>query len=831
MAGIGWHCSERVHLPEERFPGKAKGEMPMDPNSASKPQSCRSHKKLGRSSIMRILARNLIVPVAALTTLLIPLCQGQTNVWTGSWSLGAPSSGQNVEIQADLAWASLGGITSFGNWTHTSGTFTWQGTAGLSMNDVILNGGAWTHQANSTTLNGKQHWINLSANSFTLNAPASIDATGRGYAAGEGPGAAAIDGYGSSAGHGGDGAQGYWGTPGNAYGSITAPDTLGSGASWAGGGAVRLTVSNAVQIDGAIRVDAFDNDAAHGGSGASIGGGGTLSANGSGDNHGRPGQGAGGRIALVQTAGDASYADLTAGGLTIEAFSGDSNICTGGAGTIYVEKAADTDGQGELVVDNGTPALGFYQLASVRGTPVSGTFSQLTVQNMGVATVNAGDTLTLPVDVVSDADDLRGGIALRGGTLTMTSGTLTIDDWTLYADAGGTQTFTGDIVVADGGRIAHTDNGPSPNTQYVPSVPHSVYRMDLTVNGNVLIQSGGAIDATRRGFGGYNSLLLGPGYSTGANGYGSGASYGGSGGQGYAGAVGPSYGSILAPALPASAAELGVIDQSGGGAIRLTVNGALTVNGGIYADTDAVGGDGTRIPGASGGSVFITADSVDGTGGAISANGDGGTHGYSGQGGGGRIAIVLTGSDTVGAGVTLAAYGGASNARVGAAGTIYIEGQGDGPGGGVITVDNNGKVNTGSPTQPFTLLPPSYDGTQSSYPFPEYGYSDDLSAATLILEDAARVALTGDLAVAAAVLGTGTLLDLAGYTLTVFSFTDPDGDAWTEGGTYGDNLSGWFDGVSFSGGSIVILTAIPEPASAALLAAAGLLSLRRRRGA
>src|SRR6185369_745623 len=76
--------------------------------------------------------------------------------------------------------------------------------------------------------------------------------------------------------------------------------------------------------------------------------------------------------------------------------------------------------------------------------------------------------------------------------------------------------------------------------------------------------------------------------------------------------------------------------SQGGGAIRLKVNGTLTINGvvtanGADASTDGAGG-------GSGGSIWVTAQALSGNG-FFTANGGIGELNEGGGGGGGRIAI------------------------------------------------------------------------------------------------------------------------------------------------------------------------------------------------
>jgi len=74
----------------------------------------------------------------------------------------------------------------------------------------------------------------------------------------------------------------------------------------------------------------------------------------------------------------------------------------------------------------------------------------------------------------------------------------------------------------------------------------------------------------------------------------------------------------------------------GGGAIRFTVGGSLTVNGRISAGGDAALQDDGG--GGSGGSIWLTAGALAGNG-AIAADGGAGQLYDGGGGGGGRVAI------------------------------------------------------------------------------------------------------------------------------------------------------------------------------------------------
>ena len=118
-----------------------------------------------------------------------------------------------------------------------------------------------------------------------------------------------------------------------------------------------------------------------------------------------------------------------------------------------------------------------------------------------------------------------------------------------------------------------------------------------------------------------------------------GASYGGAGFNGAA-----TYGSPMAPTDLGSG---GGYSANGGGAIQLTVDGLLQVDGHVGADAPF---DASGLGAGSGGSLYVVAQALAG-GGAITARGGSSystTHVYGAGGGGGRIALYFQTNDFTG---------------------------------------------------------------------------------------------------------------------------------------------------------------------------------------
>ena len=273
--------------------------------------------------------------------------------------------------------------------TLTGGASVADVTALSQIGNLIIGSNAWIVITNSATLN--------IAGDATIEQGGRIIADGLGYPGGQGQGSGRNS-YPSNLGSGGGGYGGmgaptgdqtgkYYG--GRAYGSLTNPTDLGSGggaypslvAGGAGGGAIRLNVAGALQLNGTISANGIDGatDGSGGGSGGSVwvsarelSGAGTLSANG-GMGKGTGGGGGGGRIAVY------CFTNQFAG--SIRAFGGGGER-TGGAGTIYLRHLNQTLAD-EVWVDNGGQEGAESPLDRMMANP------DLTVRGAAIAAVSS----------------------------------------------------------------------------------------------------------------------------------------------------------------------------------------------------------------------------------------------------------------------------------------------------------------------------------------------------------------------------------------------------------------------------------------------------------
>lgn len=277
-----------------------------------------------------------------------------------------------------------------------------------------------------------------------IEAGATVQLGGRGYSPNLGPGTGFSSGtVGSGAGHGGYGGSGISGATvspgGNTYDSISGPTMVGSGGrsigifpGGAGGGAVRLTVTGKLRLDGQIITDgtAASGNASGGASGGSVwlvlgdfAGSGLISADGG--NGGLPygGGGGGGRIAVIA-------AKSTFNG-TLSAVGGIGAV-SGGAGTIFTKLA--TSPYADLIVDNGgwtgtnTPSdLSLLQNLFISG----GAICRPTVSSLTLGSVQVGTDSTWLL-----------GSGSSGGNVTVASNLIVAAGGAISGDGlgfGGTQ--------------------------------------------------------------------------------------------------------------------------------------------------------------------------------------------------------------------------------------------------------------------------------------------------------------------------------------------------------------------------------------------------------
>jgi hypothetical protein len=339
---------------------------------------------------------------------------------------------------------------------------------------------------------------------------------------------------------------------------------------------------------------------------------GSISANGTDGTSSGAGGGSGGSLWLD--------VGTFSGSGTIYAVGGDGEFFGGGgggAGGRILVSCRSNQFAGNISANGGEGFL----LAGGAGTILLGTNSGgiLILDNAG----NPGTNTPLP--------------SLSGGTLSVANG----------AVANSTLVNVQNLSIGNGGELIANPNA----------------LLYITVSGNAAVDSGGAIVAA------HNAAGPGAG-SVDFVGDGSGGGYGGVGGVSAGGAPGGLvYGSSNQPVNFGSPGGIFPDVQGfsqGGGSVRLTVNGALTLNGTIAANGMDAFVDGSG--GGAGGSIWITTQGLYGSG-SITADGGAGESSEGGGGGGGRIAIYAS-SNFFGGG-TVTATGGAAGFAPGQDGTIY----------------------------------------------------------------------------------------------------------------------------------------------------------------
>ncbi len=479
-------------------------------------------------------------------------------------------------------------------------------SSSVSFANLLMSSNAWlTAYRYSYGSPANTVYFSFSGNA-TIQAGSGILTDAAGYSGGQGSGAGQYyynnNTYlGGGAGHGGHGASsfGNYAAGGNTYDYPTSPTGYGSGGGnyspysfgGSGGGAIQLTVTGTLQMDGTISANGGNGFGSGGGGGAggsiwlavgTLSGSGSITANG-GSGADSVGGGGGGGIVYVSCNNNFFTGNASAYG------GGGANW--GGAGTVLIKPYGQN---GQFILDNGGH---------------SGT-------NTPLQSANSAD-LTLR----------NGAVGLISGPLTFGNLLVSSNAWLLMTNSGYTVTLLSATIQAGGGIIAdsfgYAGGQGSGAGQYYYNSPYP---------------GGGA------GHGGY-----------GANGTGNSALGGntydsitspispGSGGGAYSSSVGGAGGGAIWLSMKGTLQVAGVISANGGngsgsgggggsgGSIWLAAgtlsgSGSITANGGNGAA--AIGG------GGGGGRIYIPC-SVNTFTGTISAYGGGGAN----WGGAGTVLI------------------------------------------------------------------------------------------------------------------------------------------------------------------------------------------------
>ncbi|HOZ56338.1 MAG TPA: hypothetical protein PLH29_03880, partial [bacterium] len=496
-----------------------------------------------------------------------------------------------------------------------------------------------------------------------------------------------------------------------------------------GGGVIKIIVGATSTIYGVINANggtggvSYSNDGGSGGGGSggsiwidtdAIAGNGIISANGGAGGRanggGAGGGGAGGRIAIYATS--TSNFDFNSS-ITVTGGSPGSNYGTaysGGSGSkIFVKKNGGSSFNDLYVYNAGSPVIfssdttyrnifaynsagiicnSALTLSGTYGGDGTGSSTILGLATFGSGAIIASGTMNVLGTTTFGTNFTVGGY---GGTTYFNLGASSTNATSLTINSGGyfeyqnlsstSPASLSGLTINSGGTLRHKANT-------------SVYTNALNLNifGNATINNGGSINISGKGYAG-NVTATGsaPALTGGGGSYygiaGGGGAYGGAGGQGRNNTTistsSNPYGSSTAPTdLGASGGAGGSIyaGGAGGGAVKLNVTGTLRVAYGasINANGSNGVGSGNYDPGGgAGGSVWLIANAITGSG-AITANGgngyfNGATY-YGGGGGGGRIAISVAQDEFEGIISSAAGIGytaGAEGSEVGLASKLY----------------------------------------------------------------------------------------------------------------------------------------------------------------
>ncbi len=542
-----------------------------------------------------------------------------------TYTTGAFSGLMSAYGGGGYAWGGAGTIYTRGNnrsWGqvladnggHVGANTSWSSPVTI---DLTVMGGAVVTPPSPQTfgnlLVASNGWLSLSTQTLTVTSNATVLAGGgiiadsTGYTGGQGPGAGkyaynSSGNVGAGGGYGGFGAASGGAMP--AYGGSTYGSATAPVDRGSGGGGNPTSYSGAAG-GGAIRLIVTGALLVNG----------RISANG-GDGNGQGfGGGSGGSVWLT--------AGTLAGAGTISANGGAGNELGsgGGGGRVALQYAVNAfEGPISACGGGGHATGGAGTIYTKANTQAMG---QMVVDNGGRNGTNTPIAFLAPFD-----------LTIKGGAVAYPSGSSLLLS-NLWISSSGTFTCL--------------------STQT---------NLDLSVLRNATIDAGGVMAVDGKGY----PIASGLGAGLSSNSIGSGAGYGGDGGASSLSLGGVTYGSAQQPVDRGSGGGRGwqatTGGAEGGGAIRVTVGGVLTVNGRLSAGGNAALQDDGG--GGSGGSILLAAGALAGNG-AIAADGGAGELYDGGGGGGGRIAIYTP--VNVFAGLVSAAGG--SGLSPGQNGSIY----------------------------------------------------------------------------------------------------------------------------------------------------------------
>lgn len=429
--------------------------------------------------------------------------------------------------------------------------------------------------------------VKIVARNVIVESGAAISANYQGHQT-NGPGSPTVIQTGASY-----GGQGNWGGVAT-YGSATLPLDLGSGGGicctsyTGGGGAIRLVIAETLLNAGVISADGGSSSS--GGSiyitAHAVDGSGTIHANGgnyavSAIYHG---QGGGGRIAV--------YTETSSFSGTISALGGCGSM---GMGYLYECAGHGTTGLFDMVSND------LYVRAPWRFQATDGpfNFNRIIIEDGATVSIEDGAQITANELVLSGASSLS-----ISGNAVVTIPTISVNGQSSLTFSG-SETLALDVLSITGTSTVSVAQG----------------RPLVFSARNITISAGSLINVDGKGY----APAIGPGAPIE---FYDGASHGGAG---YNNSATSTYGSAFAPTEMGSGGNGHSSYAYGGGAVKIVASGTLMIDGTVSANGGQT---------ASGGSIYLVADTITGSG-SLSANG-GGTYWqgqYIGPGGGGRIAI------------------------------------------------------------------------------------------------------------------------------------------------------------------------------------------------